>query len=438
MKKHVFTKAAFLFILMLVMLSCSCVAEEKKEALSSTPYPITDTPKQTQDEPTVQPSESPEVTATQEIEQTKTAKLGFVGDIMIMESQVRHAKQADGGYDFTASFEPMRKLFRGVDLMCANLETPLAGERNGGYSAPAPTMPPVTEENPNPVKPFQTFNAPDELAYNLKDLGVDVLTTANNHCLDRGVKGLLRTIDVLEDAGLYSTGTYRDEADREKCLIIDVNGIKVGILAFSAAFNTHDKTLTASEQVHLSRFYDDNFTSGKIKKIRELGAEYVVVIPHCGIELSHVPENTHKKMFSQFIKWGADAVISSHPHVVQPIEFVKVTREGGEQVSAPVVYSLGNFISNMYPSPKNYGLYVSIEIEKDENGVVKTSGLTYVPVICMRQSTSVGLLHQTIPCYEDNSLIEAYEPLSRDEYRECEKCRREVSDICGSEYLYDE
>lgn len=430
----------------MLMILCGCSAQDENKtgiAGNSDIYDIThDT--DVKSEAVTEVPQSSEPTATPEMpteapaDTVKTASIGFVGDIMIMQSQVKGASADNGGYDFKNSFRPMQGLFESVDLMCANLETPLAGEQNGGYSGPAPTMPPATSENANPVKPFQTFNAPDELAYDLKELGMDVLTTANNHCLDRGVDGLLRTVDVLQKAGLYQTGTFKSEEDREKSLIIDVNGIKVGIIAFSAAFNMHDRQLSSAEQVYLSRLYDDAYTESCIKNMRADGADYIVVMPHCGTELSHEPTDTHVKMFRQFAKWGADAIISSHPHVVQPIEFINVTREDGSEARVPIVYSMGNFISNMFPAPKNYGLYVRIDIEKAQSGGTVTVGLEYVPVYCIRQATERGTLHQVLPCYDDEGKIKAYEPLTKAEYKECDKCRNYVKDICGDEYLSEE
>lgn len=434
MKKYIYA-VLVLFTAMLLAVGC----KPKRAVDERTPAPTESytaqnpLPTESVTENTM-PVEQHTATPTEEV-RVKTASIGFVGDIMIMQSQVKNAKTPEGGYTFTRCFEPMRELFESVDLMCANLETPLAGEAVG-YSGPAPTVPPATEENPNPVKMFQTFNAPDELAYDLKGLGVDVLTTANNHCLDRGIEGLYRTIDVLEDAGIYRTGTFKDKYDREKLLIIDVNGINIGILAYSGGFNNGDKQLTSSQQLSISRLYDEAFVSEQIQRIRNEGADYVIVVPHCGTELSHEPEQRHIKLFKQFVQLGADAVISSHPHVVQPIEYITVTRNSGETVKAPIVYSLGNFISNMAPAPKTYGLFVRIDVKKTETGT-ETVNLEYTPVYCIRQNTSVGLLHQTLPCYDDESEISAYAPLSQQDYEACADCRSFVADICGEDFMSD-
>ncbi len=360
-----------------------------------------------------------------------SASIGVVGDIMIMQSQVKMASTKDG-FDFTRSFEPMRELFNSVDFMCGNLETPLAGEK-ASFSGPPPTLPPATEDEPNPRKPYQTFNAPDELAYNLRDIGFDMLTTANNHCLDRGYAGLIRTLDILDDAGLYHTGTFRPE-DTERYALVDINGINVGFIAYAGGFNEFNKELSQSKLSSISYLYDYDAIKTAISSLHKAGAEFIIAFPHCGEELSHVPTANHKELFRNMVEWGVDAIIASHPHVVQPIEWIEVDRDG-VTLNAPIVYSLGNFISNMFPAPKNYGLFVRLDIERDDNGRVFASDIGYVPVYCIRQKVSDGILHQTLPCYNDVSKVVAYEPLSEEDIGEIQAARDYVIDICGKEHI---
>ena len=128
--------------------------------------------------------------------------IGAVGDIMIPSAIIEDVKTEDGLYDFSTLFLPMRDLFESVDLMCANLEVPLAGEK-GRYSG-------KKDERTG----LFSFNAPDSILDALKEYGVDLLTTANNHAFDRGIDGLRRTVEVVRAAGFYQTGTYLDEEDK--------------------------------------------------------------------------------------------------------------------------------------------------------------------------------------------------------------------------------
>lgn len=365
------------------------------------------------------PSPSPTSSASLALTQAPTpspspapreATLGFVGDILIMQSQIKTAKTASG-YDFTRSFAPMRALFEGVDLLCGNFEGAFAGEE-AGYSMPRATEEPPSEANPTPTRPpFQTFNSPDELAYNLKAAGFDVLTTANNHCLDRGYAGLCRTIETIRAAGLLQTGTFSCEESRLSPLVIDVNGIHVGLVAATGSVNSNDGLLKGDARAFaVARLFDgEERVKSDIAACHVSGAEFIIVCAHWGDEFESAPNAKQKRAAKKLIEWGADAVIGSHPHVVQPIERIEAER-GGERVEALVVWSLGNFISNMAPSPKDYGLYVKLTLARGEGGEVMLKEASYLPVLCYKQALVSGeRLHQAIPCYEDQSLVTAYE-----------------------------
>ncbi len=419
---------AFCIIAMLAMcVSCSSVEQPivditPNSAAASSPGPtLSPTPTES-----VLLTPSPKPT-------TMSASLGFVGDIMIMQNQVKSALQSDGSYDFTRSFEPMRELFNSVDILCGNLEVPLAGE-SATYSGPAPTRPPATEDNPNSQKPYQTFNAPDELARNLYDLGFDVLTTANNHCLDRGIEGLRRTIRIIREAGLLQTGTFLSK-NEVKPLIVEVNGIKIGIVAFSGGFNTFNRNLSEEDLHSISYLYDTEYVKAMINACKEEGADYIIAFPHCGDERVTTPPARVVQLFRDLVSWGADAIIASHPHVVQPIEWLEIER-AGKTIKAPIVYSLGNFIANM-STPCDYGMFVKLELEKDQTGTRAVS-ISYLPVYCIKQYVSGRVVHQTLPCYTDTSRITAIKPLSKDELNAIETCRQFVIDICGKEFLMSE
>ena len=172
---------------------------------NETAAPVESTPMSTLTaEPTSEPTPEP-TPAVQE------ATVGFVGDILMMTRQIADAK-TETGYDFTESFLPMKSVFESVDIMCADFEGTFGGEE-AGYTQPRETIAPATEENPNPTNPpMQSFSAPDELAKNLFDAGIDAVTTANNHAMDRDDAGLFRTINVLRAAGIKNAGTGGEEA----------------------------------------------------------------------------------------------------------------------------------------------------------------------------------------------------------------------------------
>ncbi|HWS30953.1 MAG TPA: CapA family protein [Clostridia bacterium] len=367
-------------------------------------------------------------------EPPRETTLGFVGDILMMESQIKTAR-TKAGYDFTRSFKPMRSLFESVDLMCGNFEGALAGE-DAGYSEPRATQEPLSELNPSPtVPPFQSFNAPDELAYDLKALGFDALTTANNHCLDRGYEGLCRTAETIRSAGLLQTGTFSSEQERQTPLVVNVNGFKIGIVAATESVNSNDGLLKGdARSFAVARLFDkEERVKSDIAACHMEGAEFIIVCAHWGDEFQNAPNERQKRAAKKLIEWGADAILGSHPHVVQPIEYVEAKRGDGN-AKALVVWSLGNFISNMSPSPKDYGLFVRLTLARDEGGAAFLKEAGYLTVYCAKQTLTTGeRLHQTLPCYEDVSLITACEPPDRALLEDILKARKYVIKICGTD-----
>ncbi len=354
-----------------------------------------------------------------------TSTLGFVGDILMMTGQISEAR-TDTGYDFSNCFADVAPLFDSVDVMCANFECTLAGAE-AGYTQPRATVPPATEDNPVPTAPYQSFNAPDELAQALVSAGLDAATTANNHCLDRGYDGLVRTIAVLRESGLVTTGTA-DSADmRNSPLIVDANGISVGIVAATFSVNRRDGCLDSAQRGWAAtRLGDEDALRADISACRDAGAEFIIVCPHWGVEYDNHENRTQRITAEQLIQLGADAVIGSHPHVVQPIEWLTVAREDGTEVTAPVIYSLGNFISNMSPAPKNYGLFVRLTLTRTEDGI--TPELAYLPLLCYRPDC-----HRVLPCYTDAYAFTPARELDGSAYEDMARAYAHVTEICGFE-----
>ena len=147
----------------------------------------------------------------------KKISLVAIGDIMCHNSQFKDAYK-DGKYDFSYVFTDIKQYIENGDIAIGNLETTFAGSAKG-YSG------------------YPQFNTPEELAYNLKDLGIDVLTTTNNHCLDTGYNGLESTLNFLDEAKISHTGTSRSPEEQNTILFKDVNGIKIAILAYTYGTN---------------------------------------------------------------------------------------------------------------------------------------------------------------------------------------------------------
>lgn len=277
-----------------------------------------------------------------------------VGDFLMHMPVIQSAKLQDGTYDFKPIFTEVKDLLGSNDLTIANLETRLAGKEHGFSGYPV-------------------FNCPAELAYNMKELGIDVVTTANNHSLDRGWLGIVNTLENLEAAGLHHVGTYRSSEESERVFIIDVKGIKVGILNY--AENTNGIPLPKGKEfavdlINSQKLYRD------ITKLKAQGSDVIVAYLHFGTEYQRYPNELQSKLVENLFQQGVDIVFGDHVHVIQPMD-LKTFGNGEKQHF--VVYSLGNFISNQSWRYSNCGLIANVELQKAD-GEVTIKKIDYVPV----------------------------------------------------------
>ncbi|MEL7602660.1 MAG: CapA family protein, partial [Bacillota bacterium] len=253
----------------------------------------------------------------------------------------------------------------------------------------------------------QTFNAPDELAASLLSAGFDVATTANNHCLDRGADGMARTAEVLRAAGLTQLGTYVSQEDRLTARVVDVNGIRVGLLAWTFSVNGNEDMLSSGQRGYaVGRTGDKARMQEDIRLCKEAGAEFLVAFAHWDTEFSEAPDSSTRRLAKWMLEQGVDAVIGSHPHVVQPAEFITVQR-GEEEYTGLVIYSLGNCLSNMAPSPRDYGLYVQLTLTKRPDGAVELSDAGLLPLYCCKHRVEGRTLHEVLPAEEDATAVAA-------------------------------
>lgn len=266
--------------------------------------------------------------------------LSFVGDLMCHSVQYKYAT-TDSGYDFSENYQIIKPYLSQSDFTVGNFETVLAGEKRG-YSG------------------YPTFNTPDEYLSAVKDAGFDMLLTANNHSLDKGKKGLLRTLDKINEAKLYHTGTFKSQEERDTLRVIDVKGIKFAHFAYS--YGTNGMYIPKGEDF-LINLIDTTLIKSDIQKAKESNVDLIIIYFHFGNEYKTEPSSWQKDIVKQTIKYGADIIIGSHPHVPQPVEFFKTN--GANLDSGFVAYSLGNFISNQRWRYSDSGPILNFSIVKD-------------------------------------------------------------------------
>lgn len=273
-------------------------------------------------------------------------RLLFVGDLMQHKPQVEAARR-DAGFDYSPVFEALKPRFAAADLVVVNLETTLT--RSEEYTG------------------YPRFRSPAALAGALRDAGVGVALLANNHCCDNGAEGIRMTVEELETRSVRHTGSFTDSTDYKSNnpLYLTRNGISFALLNYTYGTNN----LPVPQGTVVNRI-DTVRMAADLSAARRGGAECVVVCIHWGEEYER-RERASQRQLARFLqRHGADLIVGSHPHVVQPFEV---------NASHIVLYSLGNFVSNQRDRYCDGGLMAEIEVVQHPDGRMEYA-LEPVPV----------------------------------------------------------
>lgn len=308
----------------------------------------------------------------------KEVTLVAVGDIMVHRTQLIRAYDEEG-FDFAPSFAHVAPLISEADYALGNLETTLAGP--GGQRRFN------VEKFFRRYSGYPTFNTPDILAKNLKDAGFDLMVAANNHTLDSKESGAIRTLEVLEGAGLESLGSYRTPEEAETPFIREVEGIRFGIVNYTYAMNGFWPDETQPYRVNHLGNYDETYIKKMYDDVEAMAREavdFVVVAIHYGAEYRDYPDAYYQKpMVDGLFESGADIILGGHPHVLQPFEVREITREDGSQETGVVIYSLGNFISSQKHSytghDTDFGMIFRLDFKKIDDRKPTIAGIGYAP-----------------------------------------------------------
>ena len=325
-------KQLLLWMTLFLSFSCSSHSQERRDSFTST------SPADTLTAPV---SVSPAYTLPADSLLSDTLRLLFVGDLMQHQGQIDAARTARG-YDYTDCFAYVKEVISQADFAVANLEVTLGGKPYRGYPA---------------------FSAPDEYLTAIHDAGFNVLLTANNHCLDRGRKGLERTLRLIDSLHIPAAGTYTDIEDRRTRypLLLEKKGFRIALLNYT--YGTNGIPVPSPAVVNL---IDTTVIAQDIEKARQLHPDVLLACMHWGVEYQSLPGKEQQKLAQWLFAKGVDHIIGAHPHVVQPIE---VHTDSLTRQKRLVAYSLGNFISNMSARRTDGGLMLQMEFVK--NGAEK-------------------------------------------------------------------
>ena len=312
-----------------------------------------------------------------------TCNLLFTGDIMAQIAQNDACRTPDG-YDYSPVLAPVRELLKAGDMTVGNLETPFAGEP-AGYSFAR-----------------YSFNTPEEMAVQIKDDGFDLVSLANNHCMDRNLAGLHHTLEVLDRIGLKHTGLARTRLERDTPCIVERCGMRFGFLSYTYGTNAfaHRMFLPESARYAVNLMQPEETLPGAIDlldrkavphrvkelyetqnplyearikprleqvqsdilRLRDEKADAVVMLLHCGGQHDPEPDAYTREVVKRIVSMGVDAVICNHQHILHPFSYVD---------GVPVAWCLGNLIQtpaqNVYPGlGPSYSAILRLCVEKTQ------------------------------------------------------------------------
>lgn len=300
--------------------------------------------------PDPKPSATPPPTAPAA---AKPVKVIAMGDMLPHDSVNENALQADGSYNYAPFFDGIKPQLDAADLTFCNLEVPTAGADFG-------------------ISGYPTFNAPTEFARDLHGAaGCDLVNTATNHTADKGTAGIAATRsawDALQPS--YVSGANRSAEEQRKVPVVERDGIKIALVSFAEYSNA------PIDDVSLNMMGNDALVQELMAKARE-SADVVVVSAHWGTEDSHEVNDQQRGFAQKVADLGADVIIGTGPHVLQPVSWLNRS-DGGKTL---VWYSIGNMLNTQLTLDQRTGIIAGFELTKDGDTVTvakPTAVLTYM------------------------------------------------------------
>jgi poly-gamma-glutamate capsule biosynthesis protein CapA/YwtB (metallophosphatase superfamily) len=246
------------------------------------------------------------------------------------------------------------------------------------------------------------FSSPDTFAYNLKQIGFNFLVNANNHSVDKGSKGLIRTLDNFDKAGISHAGVYRSLEERNSTYpyLLKIKGMKIAILNYS--YGANGLPIPTGSFLNI---IDTLQMASDLKAARDSTADAIVVCMHWGVEYQRLPNYEQKNISDFLFRNGADAIVGSHPHVIQPIEVRNFTYNNKPKQGI-VIWSLGNFIANQRKRYADGGLMVKFDIAKNKyTGAVKIDNIYYLPFWVYKQLNPIKYRLLPITDFEKDTTV---------------------------------
>ena len=312
------------------------------------------------DTPSQQPTDSQPkatVTATPTPEPDNTLELLAAGDCLIHDRVYKNYETADGRYDFSGVFDPVKSQIQSADLAVINQETVLTTDMDA-------------------VSSYPSFATPCQIGDAITDAGFDVVLQASNHTMDKEAAGVTETLDYWQENHPEITvlGIHRNQQEADEITVVEKNGICLALLNYTFGFNNRDSSTVPA---YLADVYSRDRVQEDVEKAQSQ-ADAVVVFYHVGNEYADAPTDTIQAEFQYLADLGVDVTIACHPHVIQDQEIL--TGENGS--STLTYYSLGNFLAGQKEPATLLGAMARVVFEKDNTtGEVSIQESQMIPTV---------------------------------------------------------
>ena len=264
----------------------------------------------------------------------------MVGDMLVHPGVWMSGERDDGTRNYDHLFANLSDDFSGTDIAMVNQETILGGAEHG-------------------LSGYPTFNSPQELGDAEVAAGVDVSISATNHALDRGFAGITWALEYwrTKHPEILVPGIADTQDKADEIPMLERNGVKVAILNYTES--TNGIPIPSDAPFCVKTLGEADFASD-MTRAREAGAEFIVVCPHWGTEYVYKPTEEQIRWASELVEAGADVIIGTHPHVLEPVEVL----DGPDGRQVPVFWSLGNYISWQAEKPRMVGGMAKVTLER--------------------------------------------------------------------------
>ncbi len=371
-----------------------------------------ETPSQTQEDFAEPAVEAIPETITETVPEPTTVSIVMVGDILLHTPVEKAALQEDGSYSFSPIFEHLYQDIQDADLAIVNQEVILGGEELG-------------------ISGYPAFNAPYSVGDALVQAGFDVICHGTNHALDKGKKGVLNCLNFWGETypDIAVLGIHDSQNSQEQIYIYEKEDIRIAVLNYT--YGTNGISLPKDMPFAVDLLNEEKVISD-LQKAEAL-ADFTIICPHWGTEYQ-LNQSAEQETWAQlFVKHGADLILGTHPHVIQPIEWVTDEETGNK---ALIYYSLGNFVNWTSSSGKGIanrmvGGMAEVTLTRSDDQVLITE-YDIEPVACHLENGTNGVTVYKLTEYTEQ-LAEQNQILLQDPAFSLEYCQQLCETIWGTE-----